>query len=362
MFTRRSLELAKLGVGLVSPNPLVGCLIVSRDGRVVGEGSYAYDGITHAEVIALEKAGIEAAGATAYVSLEPHSHHGKTAPCTDALIGAGIARVVTPIEDPNPLVSGRGFEKLREAGIEVSTGILADEAARLNEKFICWHRLRRPFVHLKLAMSLDGRISLNQSVSTALTGEKARHRVQDLRHEYDAILVGSNTAVVDDPHLTDRSGRPRRCPLVRVVLDSRLRLSPTSKLAVTARDVPTIVFTSTGNAARADKLREFGVDVVELGSGTRNLGVVLNCLKQREIQSILVEGGTEIAGAFCDERLVDKFTFMMAPLIIGGGDAPVVIGGDGAKSLASAFRLEKIELTQLNADIDISGYPSNDSR
>src|SRR5687767_6412048 len=212
-----------MGVGLVSPNPLVGCVIVSRTGDIVGEGVYKYEGITHAELIALDQAGEEARGGTAYVSLEPHAHHGKTAPCTEALIRSEIKRVVAPIEDPNPLVSGKGFQALRDAGIEVVTGILADEATRLNEKFICWHKKGRPFVHLKMATSLDGRISLGRSISTTLSSGAALARVHEMRHEHDAILVGANTVVVDDPSLTDRSGRPRRRPLVRVVLDNRLR-------------------------------------------------------------------------------------------------------------------------------------------
>ncbi|HYJ91140.1 MAG TPA: bifunctional diaminohydroxyphosphoribosylaminopyrimidine deaminase/5-amino-6-(5-phosphoribosylamino)uracil reductase RibD, partial [Pyrinomonadaceae bacterium] len=259
ILAQRSLELAKLGVCLVSPNPLVGCVIVSKDGRIVGEGTYTYDGVTHAELTALKQAGEGAHGGTAYVSLEPHSHHGRTPPCTEALIEAGIARVVAPIEDPNPLVSGRGFQRLREAGIEVVTGILADEATRLNEKFICWHRKNRPFVHLKLAMSLDGRISLNKSVSTALSGDEARTRVQELRHEYDAILIGGNTAFVDDPNLTDRSGKLRRRPLIRVVLDNRLRLSPKSKLAKTANETPTLVVTERQKADKNHLLKDLGV-------------------------------------------------------------------------------------------------------
>jgi len=204
--THRALDLAAAGIGLVSPNPLVGCVIVSDEGEIVGEGTYAYSGVDHAEMIALQKAGDKARGGTAYVSLEPHDHHGKTPPCTAALINAGIKRVVCPIEDPNPLVSGRGFETLRKAGVHVSTGILADEAAKANEKFICWHQENRPFVHLKIAMSLDGRISLSDSVSTALSGEAARARVQDLRHEHGAIRGGGNSACVDEPSIKDRFG------------------------------------------------------------------------------------------------------------------------------------------------------------
>src|SRR4051794_5141776 len=194
-YISRALDLAARGAGQVSPNPLVGCVIVSPDGSVAGEGTYSYDNIVHAEIAALQQAGERARGATAYVSLEPHHHHGRTAPCTEALIHAGIARVVSTIEDPNPLVSGRGFARLREAGVKVTTGLMAGEASRLNEKFICWHTRGRPFVHLKLAVSLDGRISLSNSVSTALSGEESLRRVHELRHEYDAILVGGNTLV-----------------------------------------------------------------------------------------------------------------------------------------------------------------------
>jgi diaminohydroxyphosphoribosylaminopyrimidine deaminase/5-amino-6-(5-phosphoribosylamino)uracil reductase len=358
-YSKRALELAAKGIGLVSPNPLVGCVVVSPDGEVVGEGSYSYNGIAHAEIIALEQAGKRALGGTAYVSLEPHSHHGRTQPCTEALINAGISRLVAPIEDPNPLVSGRGFEALREAGVEVVTGILADEAERSNEKFICWHKKGRPFVHLKLAMSLDGRISLNKSVSTALSGKAARDRVQDLRHEYDAILIGGNTAFVDDPSLTDRSGKPRRRPLVRVVLDNRLRLSPESQLARSAAEVPTVLFTVKHSTERAKPLMQRGVNVVESEHGGRDLTNVLKVLAKDEIQSVLVEGGTEVAGAFWDAGLVDKVTFIAAPMIIGGNDAPVAIGGKGASDIAHAVRLTNISVANLGEDIEITGYPVN---
>ena len=354
---KRSLDLAAAGTGLVSPNPLVGCVIVSPDGEIAGEGSYIYDNVVHAEVIALEQAGDRARGGTAYVSLEPHSHHGKTPPCTEALINAGIKRVVCPIEDPNPLVSGRGFQALRDAGVEVATGVLADEASKQNEKFICWHKKQLPFVHLKLAMSLDGRISLNGSMSTALSGETALRRVHALRHEYDAILVGGNTVLIDDPSLTDRSGKPRRKPLVRVVLDNRLRIDTDSAIVTTARDVPTIVFTNSSERARMNALRDMGVDVVELDLGGRDLTRILEELKRREIQSVLVEGGSEVAGAFCDARMVDKFTFIMAPLILGGRAAPVAIAGSGALAMQDALRLSEIKMTQLGDDIEITGYP-----
>ena len=355
-YLRRALELAAAGRGLVSPNPLVGCVIVTADGNIVGEGTYTLDGVVHAEAIALEQAGELARGGTAYVSLEPHDHHSKTPPCTEALIDAGIRRVVCPIEDPNPLVSGRGFEHLRSAGVEVAVGLLAEEGARLNEKFVAWHRLRRPFVHLKLAMSLDGRISVDSSVSTALSGDIARSRVQELRHEHDAILVGGNTAAVDDPSLTDRSGKPRRRPLARVVLDNRLRLPLDSRLARTTAEAPTIVFTNSRDREKAEMLRSQGVDAVETEMGGRDLAAVLEELRKREIQSVLVEGGTEVAGAFVDARLVDKITFIAAPLIIGGRDAPTAIGGMGAESIAAALKLTDVEVTALGSDLEITSY------
>ncbi|MEO7657973.1 MAG: bifunctional diaminohydroxyphosphoribosylaminopyrimidine deaminase/5-amino-6-(5-phosphoribosylamino)uracil reductase RibD [Pyrinomonadaceae bacterium] len=356
--TRRAFELASNGIGRISPNPLVGCVIVSADGEVAGEGTYLSSNVVHAEAVALEQAGERALGGTAYVSLEPHDHHGKTPPCTEALIKAGINRVVCPIEDPNPLVSGKGFARLRSSGLEVVTGILAGEAAKLNEKFICWHEKQRPFVHLKLATSLDGRISLTNSVSTALSGDESRRRVQNLRHEYDAILVGGNTAFVDGPSLTDRSGKLRRRPLVRVVLDNRLRLPVESTLATTARETPTLVFTNSDNAERIKALRNLGVDVVETELGGRDLAVVLSELRRGEIQSVLVEGGSEVAGAFCDARLVDKLTFIAAPLIIGGRSAPNAVGGSGADNLAVALRLTDISVERLGDDIEITGYPA----
>lgn len=356
-FTKLALELGAKGIGLVSPNPLVGCVIAASNGEIVGEGTYRFDDLIHAEAIALEQASERAKGATAYVSLEPHSHHGKTPPCTEALINAGIKRVVCPIEDPNPLVSGRGFEALRNASLEVVTGILAEEAEKLNEKFICWHKKKRPFVHLKMAMSLDGRISLGKSVSTTLSGDAALKRVHELRHEYDAILVGGNTASTDNPSLTDRSDLPRRRQLARVILDNSLKTPLDSSLVKTAKNVPTIIFTSIRDSETADALRRNNVEIVETEGGGRDLNAVLSELKDRDIQSVLVEGGSAIAGSFIDAKLVDKVTFLMSPIIVGGSDAPVAVSGNGIANLADAFRLDDITVTRLGTDIEITGYP-----
>lgn len=353
--TRRSLELAYFGVGQVSPSPLVGCVIVSETGDIVGEGSYIFENNTHAEVLALEQAGERAKGGTAYVSLEPHSYHGRTKPCTDALISAGIKRVVCPIEDPNPLVSGKGFAVLRESGIEIVTGILAAEAAKLNEKFCVWHQKKRPFVHLKLAMSLDGRISLKDSVSTTLSGKESAIRVQNLRHEHDAILVGGNTAFVDNPSLTDRSGKARRRKLVRVVLDNRLQIPLNSTLVKNAAETPTLVFSNSSDETKINKLSDSGVEIARIDA--RDLLGVLEELKRRELQSVLVEGGTQIAGAFCDAKLVDKLSFMFAPIIIGGNFAPFAIGGNGADLLQNTLKLKDLEIKKHGEDFEITAYP-----
>lgn len=353
--TRRALELAAQGVGQVSPNPLVGCVIVSREGKIVGEGSYFYDDVVHAEAVALAQAGELSRGATAYVSLEPHDHQHRTPPCSLALISAGIKRVVCPVEDPNPIVSGNGFARLREHGVEVVTGILADEARRLNEKFNVWHQKGRPFVHLKLATSFDGRISLNNRVSTPLSGESSAKRVHDFRHQHDAILIGGNTAVIDNPSLTDRSGRKRRRKLVRVVLDNRLQIPLTSRLVQTAQEFPTIVFSNSSDEQKVDSLLDAGVELIR--TDARALENVLAALKKRELQSVLVEGGTAIAGAFIDSRLVDKVSMMVAPFIIGGNAAPPSIGGAGATTLAEALRLADLEVVRHGGDIEISGYP-----
>src|SRR5438270_519247 len=352
---RRALELAARGLGQVSPSPLVGCVIVSESGEIVGEGFYIYENLKHAETIALEQAGAQARGATAYVTLEPHAHYGRTPPCTEALIRAGVARVVVPIEDPNPLVSGKGFAHLRAAGVEVQTGLLEREAARLNEAYIHSMRHARPFIHLKLACSLDGKIATRTGDSHWITGEESRARVQELRHQADAILVGAGTAIADNPLLTDRSGQPRRRSLVRVVLDAALRLSPDSQLALTARESPVLVFASeTADEASRCALVKRGVEIVQDASGGRDLQRVLQELGRRSVQSVLVEGGANVAGAFLDAGLVDKVSFFIAPIIIGGRDAPAAIGGTGAEKIADAFNLQDVEISQRGHDIEVT--------
>ena len=333
-------------------------MIVGTDGNVAGESFYVYEELKHAETLALEQAGTKAEGGTAYVSLEPHAHHGRTPPCTEALIAAGIRRVVAPIEDPNPKVSGRGFEHLRAAGLDVSCGLLALEAEKQNEKYSHFMKTGRPFVHLKLATSLDGKIATRTGDSRWITAEPARARVQQLRHENDAILVGAGTVIADDPLLTDRSGLPRRRPLVRVVLDDRLQLSPQSQLANTTAASPLLVFAGPdGNPSRKSELEKKGVEVFNEPASSRNLLHVLGELGKRLVQSVLVEGGANVAGALLEAGLVDKVTFFIAPRLIGGREAPGAIGGMGAERMIDAIDLEAVEITQCGVDYEITGYP-----
>ena len=350
----RALELAKRGVGQVSPGPLVGCVIVSPAGEVVGEGYYIFAELNHAETIALAAAGEKARGGTAYVSLEPHAHHGRTPPCTDALLAAGIKRVVAPIEDLNPKVSGKGFAHLREAGLAVQTGLLAEEATQLNEAYLHYMRTKRPFVHLKFAMSLDGKIATRTGDSRWVTGPEARARVHELRHAYDAILVGAGTVLKDDPLLTDRSGLPRRRQLLRVVLDDKVRLSPDSKLATTTAESPVLVI---GRAEGRDStLLDKGVEILNLNP--INLLQVLETLGRRSIQSVLVEGGAAIAGAFIDAGLVNKISAFIAPKIVAGADAPTAISGKGIERMSEALELEQVTVVQHGRDVEITGYPA----
>src|SRR6266700_2656486 len=342
---QRALELAAQGIGQVSPGPLVGTVIVDDHEQIAGEGFYIYDQIKHAETLALERAGERARNGTAYISLEPHAHQGRTPPCTEALIRAGVKRVVSPIEDPNLKVSGAGFARLREAGVEVCTGLLAEEAARLNESYIHFMRAGRPFVHLKMAVSLDGKIATRTGDSRWIAGDEARARAHELRHQYDAILVGSGTVLADDPLLTDRSGRPRRRPLLRVILDDRLRLPNDYQLSQTAREQPVLLFTSS-EAEPSSELKQLGVELVRIEGGARNLLAMMNELAVREIQSVLAEGGGTLAGALMDAGLVDKVTFFIAPMIIGGLNAPTAVAGTGASRIKDAFQLEEVEVTQ----------------
>ena len=360
-FIEQALSLAARGAGMVSPNPLVGSVVV-KDGVVVGSGYHRYDELKHAEVWALEEAGSLACGSSVYVNLEPCSHQGsgkRTPPCVKALIDARVRRVVASMFDPNPRVNGSGFEQLRAAGIEVETGLLETEARRLNEKYAKFVTTGLPFVHLKVASSLDGSIATVSGESKWITGESARNASQALRHQYDAILIGIGTALADDPILTDRTGLQRRRPLTRVVLDSNLRLSPQSQLVRTAAVNPLLIFTakSTGNHDRL-RLIEAGAEVIGVDSldGRLDLKAVLTELGKRELTSLIVEGGAEVAGSFVSQNLVDKFTFFIAPKILGGRRSHPSIGGEGFQRLTDALVLRDVVTIHHDEDIELTGY------
>ena len=376
-YIKLTLELAAQGKSLVSPNPLVGSVVV-KDGEIIGRGFHRYDDFKHAEVWALEEAGERAKGATIYVNLEPCSHHGngkRTPPCVEAIIKSGVRRVVASMVDPNPKVNGRGFAMLRTAGIEVSVSVMEKEALLLNEKFVKVARTGLPFVHLKTACSLDGRIATRTGESQWITGEESRAASQQLRAEYDAILVGINTALADDPLLTDRSGQPRHRPLTRIVLDAALRIPPTSKLVKTAREFPLLVFaandeildgmgfaiyTEWGDTleARQKLLQRQGVKVVNVpvNGGQLQLLEVLKVLTAHSLTSMIVEGGAAVAGSFVEQKLIDKVTFFLAPKIIGGHEAKPAIGGEGFAKLSDALELRDLKLTPRGKDLEITGY------
>lgn len=321
---RAALALAARGLGNVWPNPSVGCVIV-RDGRVVGRGWTQPGGRPHAETEALKRAGTAARGATAYVTLEPCCHWGRTPPCTDALTAAGVARVVVALRDPDPRVDGAGLEKLRAAGITVEEGLCAAEAAALNAGFIKRVRQGLPMVTLKLATTLDGRIATATKESRWITGPEARRAAHALRARHDAILVGSGTVLDDDPDLTCRLPGGVPVPPLRVVADARLRIPPTARLVRTARQVPTLVATVPGHPqAMLAPLREAGVEILELEAGPGGLAMrgILGALAARGVTRVLAEGGSGIAAALIREGLADGLAWFHAPGVIGGDGIP----------------------------------------
>ncbi|HSZ02022.1 MAG TPA: bifunctional diaminohydroxyphosphoribosylaminopyrimidine deaminase/5-amino-6-(5-phosphoribosylamino)uracil reductase RibD [Terriglobales bacterium] len=370
LFLRQALDLARQGIGLTSPNPCVGAVIVEAKGTVVGTGSHTYDGLKHAEILALEQAGEKARGATLYINLEPCSHQGRTGPCADALIAAGISRVVASMRDPNPLVSGQGFTKLRSAGIHVPSGLLEEEAKALNESFAKYIRRHIPLVTLKAAMTLDGKIAPppNQSPNAAvrnttrtawITGESARAHAQELRHQSDAILVGVGTVIADDPLLTDRSGRPRRRPLLRVVLDSRLRLPLESRVAKTAQD-DVLVLCSFAEEKRKKQLLKLGVRVEQLptanSEGHPDMAAVIRLLGEMEITSLMIEGGAIVNAAALSAGIVDKIFLYYAPRILGGTASVPFVGGAGFASINNAAYVKSTRLHCFGEDFAVEGY------
>jgi diaminohydroxyphosphoribosylaminopyrimidine deaminase/5-amino-6-(5-phosphoribosylamino)uracil reductase len=334
-FMEHALALARKGIGLASPNPMVGCVIV-REGQILGEGFHQYEWRDHAEIVALKSAVEKARGATLYVTLEPCNQTGRTSPCTEAIIAAGVQRVVAAMDDPNPVNSGRGFERLRAAGIEVFTGVCEEEASRLNEPFACWIRTKKPFVTLKSAMTLDGQLALPQSGKRGknsgkrdnwITSEESRAEVHRMRHASDALLTGIGTILADDPLLTDRSGFPRRKRLFRVVLDSKLRLPLSSRIVKTSDDDLLVFTTLPVNSPKARKLQDRGVEVIhaKTKNGRIDLSSVLAELGRREILSVLLEAGPFLNGAALAAGIVHKLLLFYAPKIAGENRVPLAI-------------------------------------
>ena len=350
-----ALELARRGVGRTSPNPAVGAVLV-RDGEVVGQGFHTWSGVRHAEIVALAEAGERARGATAYVTLEPCSHQGRTGPCADALIQAGVARVVAAMTDPNPEVGGQGFKRLRAAGIDVEAAPEYEAAAaRINEAFVHAMRVGRPLVTLKAAMTLDGKIAARRGESGWITSERARAHVQSLRHDSDAILTGIGTVLADDPMLTDRNGLERSRPLLRIVLDSTLRI-PVGCRMVSGASGDVVVFTGAqGDAMRRVSLEERGVRVVEGG-----LDDVLAMLALGKYRSLLIEAGAGVNGSALDAGIVDKIFFYYAPKIFGGTESLAMAGGAG-RGLDNAVRIERVTLHDIgDGEFAVEGYVHRD--
>ncbi len=376
----RALALARRGEALASPNPMVGAVLVGASGaplgrkdEIVGEGFHTYAKLHHAEILALEKAGPAARGATLYVNLEPCCHTGRTGPCTRAIIAAGVARVVAAMPDPNPAVASRGFAELRAAGIEVTCGVLEEEARRLNEPFACWITAHRPLVTLKSALTRDGEIFLAEpkraaKISSAsglrrsrwITSAASRKEVQRMRHASDALLTGIGTVLVDDPRLTDRTGLPRRRPLLRVILDSHLRLRPNSRIVRSARGDVLVFTAAAASNPRADALRRAGVEILPIPSheGRPDLREVLAELARRDVLSVLLEAGPALNDAALEAGLVDKVR-----LFYGSQSAArrASAARSGAKA-ASRRRppdlatLSRMRLEEFGPDVAVEGY------
>ncbi|MFN3648102.1 MAG: bifunctional diaminohydroxyphosphoribosylaminopyrimidine deaminase/5-amino-6-(5-phosphoribosylamino)uracil reductase RibD [Armatimonadota bacterium] len=349
----RALELAARARGRTAPNPMVGAVVVSG-GRVVGEGWHPRAGEPHAEVFALREAGEAARGATLYVTLEPCCHHGRTPPCAEAVVRAGIRRVVAATGDPFPRVSGGGFGRLREAGIEVECGLLAREALELNRAYFRAVRTGLPWLTLKMAVTLDGKIATRTGDSRWVTGEAAREQVHRLRDWHDAVLIGSGTARADNPQLTARLDGARS-PL-RVVIDARAELSPESLLARTAREVPTLL--ACGPEAETGPLERWGVEVVRLplAAGRVPLEPLLRELVRRGIHSVLCEGGARLAGSLLDAGLVNELAWFIAPKLVGDREAPGAVEGAGITRMTEAPVLSDVRVSQFGPDLLVSGY------
>jgi diaminohydroxyphosphoribosylaminopyrimidine deaminase/5-amino-6-(5-phosphoribosylamino)uracil reductase len=358
-FMREALALARQGRAQASPNPMVGAVVV-LDGAVVGRGFHTYAGLRHAEAIAVEQAGAAARGATVYLNLEPCSHQGRTPPCADALIAAGVAKVVAAMEDPNPRVAGEGFRKLREAGVavEIASEFTA-EAAKLNEPFVHFMRTGRPLVTLKAAITLDGKISAPDDNRGWITSERARAHVQQLRHDHDAILTGIGTVLADDCLLTDRSGLVRGRPLLRIVMDSQLRLPLDSKMVRSAAGDLVVVTTSASSAERRKAMEGRGAQVLIMdGPGGRaDLRGLIRWLGERQSLSLMIEAGSKVNWTALETGCVDRVFFYYGPKILGGLEALPLAGGIGRRRRSDAIRVYGVTLHAIPPDeFAVEGY------
>ena len=370
-YLRRAIDLAQKSFGLASPNPNVGAVLVNSSGEVLGEGFHTYDGKKHAEVLALEQSGEKARGATLYINLEPCSHHGRTGPCAEALIAAGIKRIVACTADPNPTVSGRGFARLRQAGVQVTSGVLEEEARPLNDAFAKYIRYRLPLVTLKAAMTLDGkiapppddlsdrRIPAGGPTGGWITSDEARAHVQLLRHQHDAILMGVGTVIADNPLLTDRSGLPRRRPLIRVIVDSHLRLPLESRIVQTAKN-DVLVFCSFAQEKRKQQLQSKGIQVEQVASsgpdGRPDLQAICRRLAEREVTSVMIEGGAMVNWAALASGTADKVFFYYSPKILAGTGSVPFAAGAGFRKMSEAAHLKWLRLHRFGEDFAVEGY------
>jgi len=353
---RRALDLAAKSLGRTSPNPAVGAVIV-RGGRIIGEGFHRRAGLPHAEREALRRVNGTVRGATIYVNLEPCSHYGRTPPCADALVAAGIKRVVIGMVDPNPSVRGRGLRRLRRAGIQVKTGVLREDCEQLNEDFTCFMRAGKPFVIVKLAASLDGRIATASGDSRWISGEQSRRLVHELRNRVDAVVVGAETVRIDDPQLTCRI-RGGRDPL-RVILDGRLTISPSARVCTQRSPARTLVATvkENGQTEKRSRLESAGVEVLCLPGkdGRLQFRSLLEELGRRGVKSVLLEGGGQTVAAAFREGVVDKVMFFYAPLLLGS-EGRALIGPLGVDRVAAGCKLHTMEVQRIGSDIMLSAY------
>ncbi|TCS81067.1 bifunctional diaminohydroxyphosphoribosylaminopyrimidine deaminase/5-amino-6-(5-phosphoribosylamino)uracil reductase RibD [Tepidibacillus fermentans] len=356
-YMQLAIDMAQRTKGQTSPNPIVGAVVVNN-GRIVGLGTHLKAGEPHAEIHALNMAGEMAKGSTLYVTLEPCSHYGKTPPCAERIIKEKVKRVVISNVDPNPLVAGKGIELMKNAGIEVVVGVLEKEAKRLNETFYKYITSQRPFVTVKTAMTLDGKIATFTGNSQWITGEKARRYVHQLRHEHDAIMVGIGTVLKDNPSLTVRMEQLGIQP-IRVVIDTTLKIPMDSKL-ILDQQAPTWIFTTEqASEEKVEKLKDMGIKVVQTkGDKDVPLKEVLHYLGRNQITSVLVEGGSSLVGRLFDERLIDKYIAFIAPKLIGGSSSLTSIGGKGIENMSDAVQLIDITIERYENDICITGYPS----